>query len=192
MPLWSAKKRRVLSHNIERGITLLEILVASSMLILGISIVLGVSNVVQKRERISHLSLTADRLAQDLLESIVVENCIWNAELKACQNLTARDKRSFSLWVKPSGEIKYTQEEAGEGAVEFEVRFNINTAEGCMSGSSHAHCTANTDGSSAWGLDRRLFEEEVGNLHNIRVTVSYADPFNQEARFVSYQTRVAP
>jgi len=192
MPSWRAKKRGFLSLGSKRGITLIETLVASAVLIFGVSVVLGVSNVVQKRERISRLSLTADRLAQDLLERVVVENCLWSPKQKVCQNLMERDKRSFSLWVKPNGEVKYTKEEAGEGAVEFEARFDVNTAEGCMSGNSHAHCTATVDGSSAWGVDRKLFEEEVGNLHNIRVTVSYLDPFNKEARFVSYQTRLAP
>jgi len=192
MPSLSAKRRGLLSQSTERGITLIEILVASALFIVGISVVLGVSNVVQKRERISRLSLTADRLAQDLLEGVVAETCLWSPKQKVCQNLLERDKRSFSLWVKPNGEVKYTQEEAGEGAVEFEARFDVHTAEGCMSGNSNAHCTATTDSSSAWGLDRKLFEDEVGNLHNIRVTVSYADPFNRKARFVSYQTRVAP
>jgi len=192
MPLWHAKQRKGFSRRLHQGITLIEVLVSAALLIVGIAAVMGVSNLVQRIERISQLSLTADNLAQDLLEKVSLERCIWNQSLQACHNLTAKDMGAFSLWVGPNGEVKYTKEDAQEGSVEFEARFDVHTTSGCLSGISNANCMATTDNTSAWGLDRKLFEEGVGNLHNVRVTVSYANPFNREVRFVSYQTRVAP
>ncbi|MCL2013213.1 MAG: hypothetical protein FWG75_10565 [Cystobacterineae bacterium] len=195
MHLWSAKKPLAFSRHAARlaqGMTIIEVLVASFLLILGISVVMELSNLVQKTRRLSHLSGMADRLAQDLLGSVSGESCEWNPTLGVCHNLTSRDMTSFSVWVKPSGAVEYAKPEKDDGSIEFEARFDIQTTSGCVSGVSHAHCLFNTDDTASWALDRHLFEDHVGNLHNVRVTVSYLDPFHRRVRFVSYQTRTVP
>jgi len=195
MLLWRADKclffpRR--GTRLYKGISTIEVLVTSVLLILGISVVMKLSNFAQQSERNAYLALTAEKLAQDLLERVLVERCVWNQVLQVCHNLTARDMGTFPLWVQPNGEVKYTKEEAEEGSFEFEARFDVQTTSGCLSGISNANCTFTVDDTSAWGLDRTLFEGEVGNLHNVRVTVSYVDPFDRRIHFTSYQTRVAP
>jgi hypothetical protein len=172
--------------------TIIEVLVASALLILGISVVMELSNVVHKSRKNSYLALTADRLAQDLLGRAVIENCIWNQVLEVCHNLTARNMTSFSVWVNPVGEVEYIKPEKGDGSIEFEARFDVHTTSGCVSGISNINCELSVDSASAWGLDRVLFEEQKGNLHNVRITVSYLDPFHRGVRFASYQTRIAP
>ncbi|MCL2625699.1 MAG: type II secretion system GspH family protein [Cystobacterineae bacterium] len=198
MRFWHDKRLVFSRHRdsrFDKGITLLEVLVSAALLMLGIFVAMGLSNVVNKNERNYHLSLTANKVAQHLLETVVSENCLLNPTTQVCQNLTDRSGIPFSLWVTPEGEIQYTNPPNEDNGIEFEARFDVQTTNGCLSGTSLVNCVANlgtNNNTEAWALDRNLIGEAPGNLHNVRITVSYVDPFNRSIRFTSYQTRMVP
>jgi len=195
MRMWHVNRRLAFSRRMAKGITLIEVLISAALLILGISIAMGLSNVVNKNERNYNLNLTANRVAQYLLERVTSENCIWNPITHVCQNLTEKSGIPFPLWVTPGGEILYTKPVNEDKSIEFEARFDIHTTNGCLTGTSNVNCVStlgSNNKTEAWGLDRVLVEKRVGNLHNIRITVSYLDVFTRRSRFTSYQTRTAP
>ncbi|MBZ4420814.1 prepilin-type N-terminal cleavage/methylation domain-containing protein [Myxococcus sp. RHSTA-1-4] len=167
-----------------RGITLIEVMLSMVVLLLGVTAALMVVRQTTESNRRTLTALQAQLIAEQALENITAMGCTANPP---CGNLAAQDNRRYTVWQTSAGELREVAPPADVIAREYEVAVDVDS--GAIPGSIESGSVG------APAVNRDLVNGvagSVGNIANVRVSVSWREQERNERQVVVLQTRVAP
>jgi type II secretory pathway pseudopilin PulG len=167
-----------------RGITLLEVTISMAVLLMGITGALMAVRQTAQTNRRTLTAMQAQLIAEKALEDITAMGCTSNPP---CGNLAGQDKRRYTVWQTAAGELREVEPPAALIAREYEVAVDVDS--GVIPG------TIESGSVGAPAVNRPLVSgrsDSMGNVANVRVSVSWREPERQGRQVVVLQTRVAP
>lgn len=168
-----------------RGVTLLEVMATMAVMLLGVAAVMTLVTQISTSNRRTLTATQAQLIAERTLENIASMGC---SVQPPCGNLAAMDNRPPTrLWQTAQGDLLTTAPAASLVAREYEVDVDIDS--GVIAGSIEGGAGGSPD------ISRDLVAGQagtIGNLANVRVSVSWREPGRTGRQVVVMQTRVAP
>jgi prepilin-type N-terminal cleavage/methylation domain-containing protein len=167
-----------------RGVTLLEVLATMAVLLMGMAAAMTVLVQTSTSNRRTLTATQAQLVAEQELENIASMGCVVEPP---CSNLLPLDRTNYKVWQTSAGELRRTVPPAGVIAREYEVVIDVDSA------ALPTSIEAGSVGSPP--LNRDLIPGtagSLGNLANVRVSVSWQEPGDTARQVVVLQTRMAP
>ncbi|TQF14252.1 type II secretion system protein [Myxococcus llanfairpwllgwyngyllgogerychwyrndrobwllllantysiliogogogochensis] len=167
-----------------RGVTLLEVMATMAVMLLGVAAVMTLVTHISTSNRRTLTATQAQLIAERRLENIASMGC--SAE-PPCSNLAGLDNQRTKMWQTAQGDLLTVAPAAGVVAREYEVAVDVD----------YSRVPGSIEGGSRGSPDiaRDLVPGQagsIGNLVNVRVSVSWLEPGRTGRQVVVMQTRVAP
>ncbi|GMU01968.1 hypothetical protein KH5H1_60880 [Corallococcus caeni] len=164
-----------------RGVALMETMVASVVLVMGLMAALTLMVETNRANRRTLTATQAQTLAEQTLENIVSMGC---TRAPPCGNIATLDGSRSKVWQTAAGAVLTTRPQAPIVAREYEIAVDVDGA---------VQPGLNENGSLGQPpLNRSLRGMGPGNLVNVRVSVSWVEPARSGRQVVVLQTRMAP
>ncbi|GHG86185.1 prepilin-type N-terminal cleavage/methylation domain-containing protein [Comamonas sp. JC664] len=167
-----------------RGVTLLEVMAAMAVLMLGIAAAMLVVTQTSYANRRSLTATQAQLIAEQALENITQMGCSLDPP---CINLVNLDER-FTVFQTTAGELRnVAPSDPDVIAREFEVVVDVDVPSQPATIEPGSIVPAN--------LTRNLVPGEpdtAGNIAHVRVTVSWREQERRDRQVVMLQTRMSP
>ncbi|MCP3099036.1 prepilin-type N-terminal cleavage/methylation domain-containing protein [Myxococcus sp. K15C18031901] len=167
-----------------RGVTLIEVLATMAVMLLGVAAVMTLVTQISYSNRRTLTQTQAQVLAERTLENIAAMGC---SVQPPCNNLATLDNTRTTVWQTASGDVLTSAPPANVTARAYEIAVDVDSP--VLLGSIEGGAV----GSPA--INRDLLpgvSGTVGNVANVRVSVSWKEPSRRGRQVVVMQTRVAP